>query len=103
MDLPGACRYLDSLATSKGAADTVKQLGLEMSELMYVCEQKAIRAYMNHTGQKIPAGKMTPVPVTDDKLFHTLMAVAMDSIMVGIAAAKGLSEDETNKRNPSLN
>jgi hypothetical protein len=88
-----AARYADAGAMEHGFAEYLELIGVDMEGLLYVAEQRGLRAAMLADGQdpsRLSRTEQTEVRLSRQarQLMPLLQAAVIDGIAVGLAAAK---------------
>ena len=86
--LKEACRENDTSAEQHGVAVAALRLGVNIGDLTYIADQRALRLVLINDGIPMP-DKATPIRLTpEQRLRHTrYMAAYVDGIALGLKAA----------------
>ena len=88
-ELADAARYTDALTEEYGLQETMRRQGIDLAGVMYIAEERALRAAMIFDGQdptELSRTETTQVQLSPpaQEVMATLQAVALDGVAIGI-------------------
>ena len=88
-ELAEAARYSDALTAEYGLQETLRRRGIDLAGVMYIAEQRALRAAMIFDGQdptELSRTETTQVQLSPraEEVLAVLQAVALDGVAIGI-------------------
>ena len=87
--LAEAARNTDALTEEYGLQETLRRRGIDLAGVMYIAEQRALRAAMIFDGQdptKLSRTETTQIQLSPraQEVMAILQAVALDGVAIGI-------------------
>ena len=88
-EVADAARYTDALTEEYGLQETMRRQGIDLAGVMYIAEERALRAAMIFDGQdptELSRTETTQVQLSPpaQEVMATLQAVALDGVAIGI-------------------